>query len=68
MYEALVTALEEFDAGAGQPLNRAFYLSTAPAFFPIITKALGERKLECHDGCEVRIIIEKPFGTTLASI
>ena len=45
VYEALATALEEFDAGAGQPLARAFYLSTAPEFFPVIIEALGERRL-----------------------
>src|SRR5215216_1300569 len=65
VYEALDGALGEFDSEAGVAFNRAYYLSTAPAFFPVIVKALGERRLDCHDDAEVRVIIEKPFGTNL---
>jgi glucose-6-phosphate 1-dehydrogenase len=65
-YEQLAQTLEEFDHKAGQTLNRAFYLSTAPEFFPVIVEALGERKLSHVEDAEVRVIIEKPFGTTLA--
>jgi glucose-6-phosphate 1-dehydrogenase len=57
--------LEEFDRDAGEPLNRAFYLSTAPSFFPIIVGELGRSGLSRHEGADVRVIIEKPFGTTL---
>jgi len=42
VYERLNQTLEEFDSEAGQPFNRAFYLSTAPSFFPVIVKALGQ--------------------------
>jgi glucose-6-phosphate 1-dehydrogenase len=66
VYEKLGKALAEFDEEAGQPLNRAFYLSTAPEFFPVIVENLGKAGLDCHEGAEVRCIIEKPFGTTLA--
>ncbi len=66
VYEDLKRTLEEFDKQAGAPLNRAFYLSTAPEFFPVIIEALGEHKLNKVDKSEVRAIIEKPFGTTLA--
>jgi glucose-6-phosphate 1-dehydrogenase len=66
VYEALGGHLDEFDEAAGQPLNRAFYLSTAPEFFPVIIEQLGKHKLNAHEGAEVRAIIEKPFGTTLA--
>ena len=67
VYENLGKVLDEFDEQAGQRLNRAFYLSTAPEFFPVIVKALGEKDLATHAGdAEVRVIIEKPFGTTLA--
>jgi glucose-6-phosphate 1-dehydrogenase len=65
VYERLDTELAGFDADAGQPLNRAFYLSTAPEFFPVIVKQLGDHGLNRHEGAEVRVIIEKPFGTTL---
>jgi glucose-6-phosphate 1-dehydrogenase len=65
VYERLGSALDAFDEEAGQPLNRAFYLSTAPEFFPVIVERLGAAGLDCHDDAEVRCIIEKPFGTTL---
>jgi glucose-6-phosphate 1-dehydrogenase len=66
VYERLQDELEAFDAAAGQRLNRAFYLSTAPEFFPVIIEALGQQRLSSVEGAEVRAIIEKPFGTTLA--
>src|SRR5207244_1380392 len=46
---------------------RLFYLSTAPSFFPVIAKELGSRKLHLRDDAEVRMIVEKPFGTDLES-
>ncbi len=67
VYDRLAATLKEFDDNAGQKLNRCFYLSTAPGFFPVITSALGEHGLNRRGkGCEVRIVIEKPFGTNLA--
>jgi glucose-6-phosphate 1-dehydrogenase len=65
VYSELSSVLEEFEHEAGEPLNRAFYLSTAPNFFPVIVEQLGQSKLAQHDDAEVRLIIEKPFGTTL---
>ena len=67
VYEKLEKVLDGFEQHAGEPLNRAFYLSTAPAFFPVIVEALGKAHLESHERCEVRLIVEKPFGTTLES-
>ena len=64
-YERLDTELREFDDEAGIPFNRVFYLSTAPAFFPVIVGKLGEHDLERRQGAEVRVVIEKPFGTRL---
>jgi glucose-6-phosphate 1-dehydrogenase len=66
VYGQLGKQLDEFEKKAGEPLNRAFYLSTAPSFFPVIIEQLGSSKLARHEGGEVRVIIEKPFGTTLA--
>jgi glucose-6-phosphate 1-dehydrogenase len=66
VFEHLEGCLDEFDATAGQRMNRCFYLSTAPAFFPVIVGKLGERNLEHQEGADVRVVIEKPFGTTLA--
>jgi glucose-6-phosphate 1-dehydrogenase len=65
VYAELKSVLEEFEKEAGEPLNRAFYLSAAPSFFPVIVEQLGESKLAHHPDAEVRLIIEKPFGTTL---
>ena len=65
VYTRLHRVLDDFDARAGEPLNRAFYLSTAPAFFPVIVEELGRSELDHQEGAEVRLIIEKPFGTTL---
>ncbi len=65
VYDNLKKELDAFDEAAGQKLNRAFYLSTAPEFFPVIIEALGAHGLNQNDGAEVRAIIEKPFGTYL---
>src|SRR3984957_4945689 len=65
VYEELGKTLDEFEQEAGEPGNRAFYLSTAPNFFPIIVEQLGRSELAQHEDAEVRLIIEKPFGTTL---
>ncbi|MGZ6697735.1 MAG: glucose-6-phosphate dehydrogenase, partial [Solirubrobacteraceae bacterium] len=66
VYEALHGALAGFDEAAGLPLNRCFYLSTPPRFFAGIVGQLGEHGLNNHEGADVRVVIEKPFGTTLA--
>jgi glucose-6-phosphate 1-dehydrogenase len=66
-YGHLAEKLAKLDEEAGQVLNRIFYLSTAPGFFPVIVSALGERGLAHHDEAEVRVVIEKPFGTDLES-
>jgi glucose-6-phosphate 1-dehydrogenase len=64
-YGRLRATLEELDEAAGEPMARAFYLSTAPEFFPVIIDALGQAGLAAHEDAEVRCIIEKPFGTSL---
>jgi glucose-6-phosphate 1-dehydrogenase len=70
VYSEIAKVLDEFEEHSDGPLNRAFYLSTAPAFFPVIVEALGQAKLAGNDSpahpAEVRVIIEKPFGTSLA--
>jgi len=65
VYAELGKVLDGFEERAATKLNRAFYLSTAPAFFPVIVEELGKSELAHHEGAEVRVIIEKPFGTTL---
>jgi glucose-6-phosphate 1-dehydrogenase len=66
-YAQLQQTLDEFDVEAGEPMARDFYLSTAPEFFPVIVRCLGEQGLNrSEQGAPVRIVIEKPFGTSLA--
>jgi glucose-6-phosphate 1-dehydrogenase len=65
VYTELGCVLDGFEKEAGEVLNRAFYLSTAPSFFPVIVEQLGSSKLAQHEHGKVRVIIEKPFGTTL---
>ena len=65
VYGTLEQTLDGFEEQAGGPLNRAFYLSTAPSFFPVIVEALGAQGLNQREGAEVRVVIEKPFGTSL---
>jgi glucose-6-phosphate 1-dehydrogenase len=66
MYRTLATTAQEFDDEAGIPFNRVFYLSTAPAFFPVIVGKLGEHSLDRREGSEVRVVVEKPIGRNLA--
>jgi glucose-6-phosphate 1-dehydrogenase len=65
VFEQLGKVAQEFDDEAGIAFNRVFYLSTAPAFFPVIVGQLGDHGLQRRDGADVRVVIEKPFGTNL---
>jgi glucose-6-phosphate 1-dehydrogenase len=67
LYPRLRTVIESIDEAAGTPMNRVFYLSTAPEFFPIITGKLGEAELNRAEDADVRVVIEKPIGYDLAS-
>jgi glucose-6-phosphate 1-dehydrogenase len=66
-YGRLAKAVDALDESSGQPLNRAFYLSTAPEYFGVITSALKESGLNYDKQRDVRVIIEKPFGVDLES-
>jgi glucose-6-phosphate 1-dehydrogenase len=66
-YAKLGTAMDALDEENGLPLNRVYYLSTAPEYFPVITENIKESGLHRHEKSEVRAVIEKPFGTDLAS-
>jgi glucose-6-phosphate 1-dehydrogenase len=65
VYDRLNEVLGELDDTAGLSLNRCFYLSTAPMFFPVIVDCLGRHGLARSEHAEVRVIIEKPFGRSL---
>ncbi|HWB05352.1 MAG TPA: glucose-6-phosphate dehydrogenase [Verrucomicrobiales bacterium] len=66
-YQRLATLLDELDAqGAGG--NRLFYLSTAPEYFQVVLKQLAAVGLNNpKPGKWSRVVIEKPFGTDLAT-
>jgi glucose-6-phosphate 1-dehydrogenase len=66
-YRRLGGLIEQLDDDGGGKLNRNFYLSTAPEFFPVIVKALKESDLNFDRDVDVRCIIEKPFGVDLES-
>ncbi len=49
------------------PADRLFYLATAPRFFPVIVNFLGQASLVKEDEGRRCLVVEKPFGTDLAS-
>jgi glucose-6-phosphate 1-dehydrogenase len=69
-FERLKGYLAELDEKFGAKGNRLFYLAVAPEFFADIIARLGKHGMaKPEQGAErwVRVIIEKPFGTDLAS-
>jgi glucose-6-phosphate 1-dehydrogenase len=66
-YARLGEVLAEIDAEVGHPLNRCYYLSTAPEYFGLIPTNLKAAGLNQHADVDVRCVIEKPFGTDLRS-
>ncbi|MCA1621048.1 MAG: glucose-6-phosphate dehydrogenase [Acidobacteria bacterium] len=66
-YGELAKRLEQVDAEHGTQGNRLFYLSVAPEFYAEAVKQLGEAGLTRQERGWVRVIIEKPFGTSLES-
>jgi glucose-6-phosphate 1-dehydrogenase len=66
--DLLTKKLKEVEAKFGTGGNVIFYLAVASALFAPIVERLAEAGLtEEKDGCWRRVIIEKPFGTDLAS-
>ncbi|MDR2956294.1 MAG: glucose-6-phosphate dehydrogenase [Prevotella sp.] len=66
-YSELKDRLELLDKENNTAGNYIFYLSTPPAMYPLIPKFLAEQGLNKEDGNFRRVIIEKPFGTSLKS-
>jgi glucose-6-phosphate 1-dehydrogenase len=66
-YAELARRLEEVDRERGTQGNRLFYLSVAPEFYAEAVKQLGEAGLTKQDKGWVRVVVEKPFGTSLES-
>ena len=49
------------------PTNRLYYMATAPNFFVPIVENLGKAGMVAEDGGWRHVVVEKPFGTDLAS-
>jgi glucose-6-phosphate 1-dehydrogenase len=68
IYQKLKDKLEEIDRDYQTQGNRVFYLATAPEYFSLIAKQLGDEKLaRTRKPSWTRIIVEKPFGHDLKS-
>jgi len=66
-YIELKNKLEQLSA-AGASKNYLFYFAIPPAFITTVAKGLGEVKLlQEQNGNFRRIVVEKPFGHSLAS-
>jgi glucose-6-phosphate 1-dehydrogenase len=67
-YDRLARLLKDIDAAHHTGGTVLFYLATPPAFFAPIVARLGAAKLvHEEEGRWRRVIVEKPFGTDLAS-
>src|SRR5437016_6847986 len=67
-YKSLVERLEKTDNERGTRGNRLFYFAAGPDQFETILKNLKAAGLNrAKQGSWARVIIEKPFGTDLAS-
>src|SRR5262245_20107134 len=68
VYERLRQTLERVEQTRSTRGNRLFYLATPPAAFALIGGQLGRSGLAREEnGAWRRLIVEKPFGTDLAS-
>jgi glucose-6-phosphate 1-dehydrogenase len=66
-YRKLTEVLETVDRERGTGGNHLFYLSVAPEFYAEAVNRLGEAGLTKSEKGWVRVIIEKPFGSSLES-
>jgi glucose-6-phosphate 1-dehydrogenase len=67
-FDAMAERLEKLEANRSTGGNRLFYLATPTAAFAPIAKQLGRAgMLKETDGAWRRLVVEKPFGTDLAS-
>ena len=63
-FSRLYTFLNELEE---EPVNRIYYMATAPRFFVPIVESLGKADLVKEDEGWRRVVVEKPFGHDLAS-
>jgi glucose-6-phosphate 1-dehydrogenase len=67
-FDAMRERLEKLETNRSTGGNRLFYLATPPGAFAPITRELGRvGLLKEQNGAWRRLVVEKPFGTDLAS-
>ena len=66
-FDSMREQLEELEATRKTGGNRLFYLATPPSAFAPIAKELGRAGMLKENGSWRRLVVEKPFGTSLAS-
>jgi glucose-6-phosphate 1-dehydrogenase len=66
-FVVLKDRLAQNDKDFGTAGNHLFYLATPPPVFPEIIKHLKEAGLDKNSVGWTRVVVEKPFGTDLAS-
>jgi len=66
-FDAMAERLHRLETNRATGGNRLFYLATPPAAFAPIAKQLGRTGMLKEDGAWRRLVVEKPFGTDLAS-
>ncbi len=66
-FDAMRDQLDKLEAARKTEGNRLFYLATPPSGFLPISKELARTGMLAENGVWRRLVIEKPFGTDLAS-
>jgi glucose-6-phosphate 1-dehydrogenase len=66
-FDAMEERLQKLEASRSTGGNRLFYLATPPSAFAPIAEQLGRAGMLKENGCWRRLVVEKPFGTSLAS-
>ena len=66
-FDKMSEQLDKLEASSQTGGNRLFYLATPPNAFQRISKELGRTGMLKENGAWRRLVVEKPFGTDLAS-
>ena len=66
-FDAMSEQLDKLEAARKTGGNRLFYLATPPSAFLPISRELGRTGMLAENGAWRRLVVEKPFGTDLAS-
>src|ERR1700676_1635881 len=66
-FDAMSKQLDELETAQKTGANRLFYLATPPNAFLPISRELGRTGMLAENGSWRRLVVEKPFGTDLAS-